>query len=336
MTPWGMTDEGAAGLLTLTDGGACTARVSDYGARLVELWLPDRAGQPADVVLGHDRPELYQAHSGTYFGATCGRYANRIAAGRFVLDGAVVQLDCNEGANHLHGGSRGYDRRLWQLVRADARQAVFHLHSPDGEMGFPGALDIEVTYAFTGPARFEITMTARALNRPTVVNLVNHAYFNLAGQGSGPVQDHILQIAADRYLPVDAALLPLGAPQAVTGTPFDFRHPRAIGATVPAGGFDHNWCLNAGDAPAVTAHDPHSGRGLRLWTNQPGLQFYTGSYIPPGLPGKAGTALGPQGGFTLETQCWPDTPNHPDYPTARLDPGQTSHHHMRFDFFTAA
>lgn len=334
VTDWGDTEGAAGQVFTITDGAECTARIGVHGARLVQLWLPDRDGHLADVVLGHDAPADYESLANTYFGATCGRYANRIAAGRFVLEGQTVQLDLNEGANHLHGGRRGFDRSIWAVTGANDRSVSMQLHSPDGDMGYPGAVEVGVTYAFTAPARLEITMTGTVEGRPTVLNMVNHAYFNLAGQGSGPVNDQLLQIAADHYLPVDAALLPLGAPARVADTPFDFRAPRPIGALVPPGGFDHNFCLTRGADPAVMALDPASGRGLRLWTNQPGVQVYTGSYIPEGLPGKAGQALGPNSGFTLETQAWPDSPNRPDYPPATLRPGQSYHHHMRLEFFT--
>lgn len=318
----------------IVDGANCAAVLSPYGARLMQLWVPGRGGVLADIVLGHDDVQGYLEHPGTYFGASCGRYANRIAGGRFEWLGGVVQLDCNEGVNHLHGGAQGFDTRVWQVLRADARGVTFGLHSPDGEMGFPGDLDVEVTYEFVAKGRLQIVMTATAAE-DTVVNLVNHAYFNMAGQSSGFVDDQMLQIDADRYLPVDAALLPLGAPLAVTETPFDFRQLRAIGADVPAGGFDHNFCLNGGDGPAVVAFDPASGRGLRLYTNQPGVQLYTGSYLPEGLPGKAGAVTGARAGFTLETQVWPDSPNHADYPSALVAAGGAYDHRMEFEFFVA-
>lgn len=334
MAHWGTCHAGTAQLLTIRDGGVCMARIGTYGARLVQLWLPDRNGALADVVLGYPLLADYETLADSYFGATCGRYANRIAAGRFTLDGQTVQLDRNEGANHLHGGQHGFDRKLWTVTASDDRRVAMRLHSPDGDMGYPGAVEVTASYAFTSPGVLEITMTGTVLDRPTVLNMVNHAYFNLAGQGSGPVDGQHLQIAADRYLAVTADLLPAGPATPVDGTPFDFRVLRAIGADVPAGGFDHNWCLSQTDGPAVTALDPVSGRGLRLWTNQPGVQVYAGAYIPAGMPGKDGAVLGPNHGFTLETQSWPDSPNHPDYPDATLRPGQTYHHQMRFAFFT--
>ena len=316
MADWGAVDGVMAQVFTISDGADCSAVVSSYGARLLQLWTPGRDGIVADIVLGHDDMQGYLDHPGTYFGATCGRYANRIAGGRFAWAGGAVQVDCNEGVNHLHGGARGYDKRLWQVLRADARAVVFGLHSPDGEMGYPGALEVEARYEFTAAGRLQIEMTARAVEA-TVVNLVNHAYFNMAGQGSGTADAQLLQIAAERYLPVDGALLPLGAPLDVTGTPFDFKALRALAAVVPAGGFDHNFCLNGGAGPAVVAVDPVSGRGLRLYTNQPGVQLYTGSYLPEAMPGKAGAVYGARAGFTLETQVWPDSPNHARLPRGR-------------------
>ncbi|GLS87049.1 aldose 1-epimerase [Cypionkella aquatica] len=335
MGDWGVVDGGMAQVFSISDGGNCSAVVSSYGARLAQLWVPGRDGVLADIVLGHDDLQGYLDHPTTYFGATCGRYANRIAGGRFEWAGGVVQLDCNEGVNHLHGGAHGFDKRLWQVLRADPRGVVFGLASPDGEMGFPGALAIEARYEFVGPGRLQIVMTARA-DQATVVNLVNHAYFNMAGQGSGAVDAQLLQVDAAQYLPVDAALLPLGAPADVAGTPFDFRELRTLGSDVPAGGFDHNFCLTGGAGPAVVAVDPASGRGLRLFTNQPGVQIYTGSYLPEGLPGKAGAVTGARAGFTLETQKWPDSPNHPEYPSTVVTAGGVYDHQMEFVFFVAA
>ncbi|MFC3180606.1 aldose epimerase family protein [Cypionkella sinensis] len=323
-----------AEVFKISDGADCSAVVTAYGARLMQLWVPGRGGVLADIVLGHDDVQGYLDHPGTYFGAICGRYANRIAGGRFDWQGGVVQLDCNEGGNHLHGGAQGFDKKLWQVVQADARGVTLALHSPDGEMGFPGALDVEARYAFTAPGQLRIEMVARAA-ADSVVNLVNHTYFNMAGQGSGEADRQMLQIAADRYLPVDAALLPLGAAVDVTGTPFDFRDLRALDAAVPAGGFDHNLCLNGGAGPAVVAVDPASGRGMRLYTDQPGVQLYTGSYLPEGLPGKAGAVYGARAGFTLETQKWPDSPNHADYPSAVVRAGDAYRHRMDFSFFVA-
>lgn len=329
MQDFGDTAQGRAQLFTITDGRDHVARLTDYGARLVQLWTPDRGGAPADIVLGHDSVAGYLAPPRSYFGATCGRYANRIAGGRFTLDGRQVALDRNEGENHLHGGTAGFDAQLWTVAEATGQGVTFTLHSPDGDMGYPAALDVTARYEFVAPATLDIRMTATATGGATIVNLVNHAYFNLAGQGTGSIAEQLLQVASDRYLPVDAALIPLGDPLPVSGTIYDFRTLRPIGSAF----YDHNLCLNPASGPTVTAIDPVSGRGLALSTNQPGVQLYTGSYVPEGLSGKEGRSYGPLGGFTLETQVWPDAPNRPGFPQARLDAGATYRHEMRYRFF---
>lgn len=329
MQDFGDTLQGRAQLFTITDGRDHVVRLTNYGARLVQLWTPDRGGAPADIVLGHDSVAGYLAAPRSYFGATCGRYANRIAGGRFTLDGQPVQLDRNEGANHLHGGTTGFDAQLWAVSGATGRGVTFTLHSPDGDMGYPAALDVTARYEFVAPATLDITMTARATGGVTIVNLVNHAYFNLAGQGTGSIAPQLLQVAADRYLPVDTALIPTGDPRPVSGSAYDFRTLRPIGSTP----YDYNLCLDPASGPAVTAIDPASGRGLTLATNQPGVQLYTGAYIPEGLRGKEGRSYGPLSGFTLESQIWPDAPNRPAFPQARLNAGQTYRHEMRYRFF---
>lgn len=314
--------------------GGLRASFLTYGARIAELWVPDRDGVLADVVLGQDNLPDWQTR-GAYLGATCGRYANRIAQGRFSLDGRVVQVDRNEGRNHLHGGAAGFDRRIWQIDGHADDHVTFSTLSPDGDMGFPGALAARVTYRLSGRG-LEIAMEARA-DAPTVVNLVNHAYFNLAGQGAGDVLGHHLQIHAGFYLPVDAELIPTGEVLAVGGTAFDFRTPRPIGADLPGpGGFDHNLCLSAPPGPdrlrpCLTAADPVSGRQMRLMTTEPGIQIYTGAHFDGG-PGKAGRSYGRFAGLAVETQRFPDSPNRPHFPSARLDPGETYRHLMRFDF----
>lgn len=329
---WGMTRRGPARKFAISDAGACRAVLSDFGARLVQLWLPDREGALADVVLGHDNIEDYDTPAGRFVGATCGRYANRIAGARFQLDGIEHHLVPNERQNQLHGGPVGFDLALWQVAEATERSVSFRLHSPDGDMGFPGDLNAGVTYAFTAPNRLEITLEAQVEGRASVVNLVNHAYFNLAGQGNGPIDGHVLRLAADRYLPVDTALIPAGPPAPVDGTPFDFRNPRRLDAAVPPGGFDHNFCLISQAAPQIALRDPSSGRGLTLWTDQPGVQVYTAGHIQPGTPGKSGAQVGPRAGLALETQRWPNSPNRPDFPSSVLRPGERYLHRMVFDF----
>lgn len=327
----------------LSGPGGLRARILTWGARLAELWVPDRAGRLADIVLGHDRLEDWLA-SKTYFGATCGRYANRIAGGRFTLEGESYQVDLNEGPNHLHGGAAGFDRKTWSVAEASERHVTLTCVSEDGEMGYPGRLQVRCTYRFDAEGRLWVTMEAET-SRPTVINLVNHAYFNMAGHDSGPVTGQLLRVAADHYLPVAADLIPTGEIAAVAGTPFDFRAVRPIGQPMPGPmGFDHNLCLSSPPEPVgeamlrfcAEAIDPASGRRLQLWTTEPGVQLYTGAYLDDRLPGKAGARVIPFGGFTLETQRFPDSPNRPQFPTPRLDPGQHYRHDMALSFAPAA
>ena len=304
-----------------------------WGARLAELWVPDAKGILADIVLGHDTLDDWQTH-GKYLGATCGRYANRIAGGRFTLDGRTIQLDRNEGANTLHGGSQGFDLKIWRIDSHSDTHVTFATTSPDGEMGFPGSLHARTTYRIDGPT-LTIEMTATT-DAPTIVNLVNHAYFNLAGQGAGDIMGQHLQVDADRYLPVDAQLIPTGEIVPVGRTAFDFRQIRPIGARLPGPkAFDHNLCLSApfgpdGLRPCLTATDPASGRSLKLTTTEPGVQLYTGAHFDG--PGKQGAHYPQFAGFAAETQRFPDSPNNPPFPSARLNPGETYRHVMRFDF----
>lgn len=325
--------------ITLTGQTGVTAKVLTWGARLAELWVPDRDGVYADIVLGHDSAADWQA-TPAYFGATCGRFANRIAGGRFLLDGQAVQLDCNEGANHLHGGRAGFDRKHWSIVAQGADHVTLAASSPAGEMGYPGSLRMTCRYRLDNKDRLWIEMEARA-DAPTLVNLVNHAYFNMAGQGSGQVMGQELRLWADAVTPVGPGRIPSGKVAPVAGSAFDFLALRAIGAALPdETGFDHNFCLSApsepvaGEAlrPCALAVDPESGRRMKLWTNMPGIQFYTAGHLADGLPGKDGAIYGPFAGFALETQRWPDAPNHPGFPSARLDPGETYRHVMLFSF----
>lgn len=318
-------------------GAGLRVRLLTFGARLAELWVPDRNGAQADIVLGQDNLAGWQAH-GAYVGATCGRYGNRIADGRFTLDGRVVHVDQNEGAQHLHGGVAGFDLKVWEIASHGADHVTFVTTSADGEMGYPGTVRARVTYRITGLGLL-IEMAATT-DAPTVVNMVNHAYFNLAGQGAGDVMGQHLQVDAGHYLPVDTRLIPTGEVLSVTGTAFDFREIRAVGAMLPGpGGFDHNLCLASplaadGLRDCLVATDPASGRRLRLRTNQPGVQLYTGAHFNGG-PGKAGARYPRFAGFATETQCFPDSPNHPHFPQARLLPGETYLHQMQFDLAPA-
>ena len=327
---WGTTADGrvASRIDVETDG--LRASLTDYGARLLELDVPDAAGRVVDVVLGYDDLAAYESRT-PYVGATCGRYGNRIRAGRFRLGATTHQLDINEPPNHLHGGSRGFDRLVWDFEVDEASESItFRVESPDGDQGYPGTLAATTTYRFDGSV-LAIEMTA-VTDRPTVVNLVHHSYWNLAGHGSGPIIDHELEIAADEYTAVDDRLIPTGELRPVDGTPFDFRSSRPIGSAV---GYDHNWVLSRSTAPlhrAAMLRDPGSGRVLTLETTEPGIQFYAGAGLPNGLIGKGGVRYGPNAGLALETQRFPDSPNHDHFPDATLLPGDLYRHRLVLSF----
>lgn len=335
-TPYDMLDGQPVEAVTLTHGKV-TARLITYGARLTHLWAPGRDGTVADIVLGFDRLEDYVAND-AYIGATCGRYGNRIRDGRLVLDGAVHALDRNEGAHHLHGGSQGFDRKLWSIADLTGESVTFTALSPAGEMGFPGTASLRVTYRLT-EAGLSVVMEAET-DAPTVMNMVHHSYFNLAGKGT--VLDHRIRLNAPFYTPVDAALQATGEVRAVAGTVFDFTLAKPIGqdiATLPpgpggaGGGYDHNWCLaDAGKTlrEAAVAWDPASGRRLTLRTTEPGLQFYTGGYLSAAVTGKGGVPLCKHAGFCLESQKFPGSPGIGHFPSARLDPGMGYRHEMQF------
>ena len=330
---YGQLDGESVRAVTL-ESGDFRARLITYGARLTELWVPDRHGQQADIVLGHDTLDDYVA-SKAYFGATVGRYGNRIAKGRFRLDGRDIQLDVNEGANHLHGGTQGFDRKIWTIGELTASSVTFRATSEEGEMGYPGRVGMTATYELT-EGGLRILMTAET-DAPTVFNMVHHSYFNLAGEGDVLAQE--MRLAAPFYTPVDAELLATGAILPVEGTPFDFTVPKPIGrdiADAPGGkGFDHNWCLaGAGEAlrDCAEIRDPASGRRMKLRTNEPGVQVYTGGYLTESMPGKRGQTQRPYGGFTLETQKFPGSPNHPQFPSSVLRPGESYRHEMVFTF----
>ncbi len=319
--------------VTLSNGSV-TARLITYGARLTELYVPDRNGTCADIVLGFDSLAEYEA-SDNFFGATCGRYANRIANGQITLDRTDYQLDRNEGANHLHGGRAGFDRKLWSIGDLTADCVTFTAMSADGDMGYPGECHLRTTYRLTADNRLIITMEAET-TRTTLMNMVNHSYFNLAGHGSGDVLGQTVHMASHHYTPVNDQLLTTGEIGPVTGTPFDFTSAKPIGRDIDAPelggtGYDHNWCLKTG-GPVVEAHDPASGRRLTLATTEPGLQFYTGGYLSGQTIGKEGKPLCKYAGFTLETQKYPGTPQHAHFPSSTLSPGQTYQHRMEFRF----
>ena len=328
------------GAFVLTDAAGLTAKVIEYGATLTELHVSDAKGRSADIVLGFDSLQDYLATK-TYFGSTVGRYANRIKAGRFELSGTAYLLARNDGANHLHGGRHGFDKAVWR-AGVDERQTRLRLEhrSPDGDEGYPGAVEAAVEYRLPGDGRLIVEMTATA-ERPTILNLVNHSYFNLAGHGSGNVLAQLVMLDAEHYTPVDAELIPTGEILSVRGTPFDFTQPKPIGQDMAllaeTGGYDHNWVLREASPGALRlccrAVDPGSGRGLELRTTEPGVQFYTGGQLNGSEVGKDGRRYRRHAGFTLETQKFSDSPNHPHFPSARLDPGVTYRHVMEYRFF---
>jgi len=333
-TKFGTTKDGqAVDLYTLTNANGIVARVMTYGGLLTELHVPDRAGQMADVVLGFKTLDAYEgAHP--YFGATIGRVANRIAKGTFKLNGLEYTLATNNGPNHLHGGVRGFDKRVWkaQIVPATGGVAVkFTYTSADMEEGYPGSLTATVVYNLTDRNELRLDYTATT-DKATLVNLTNHSYFNLAGDGKGDVLGHELTIMADRYTPVDDTLIPIGEVASVRGTVMDFNRSTPIGARIaqvpgPApGGYDHNYVLTHGGgvlAMSATVREPGSGRMMDVLTSEPGVQLYTGNFLDGTLTGKAGVAYKQHFGFCLETQHFPDAVNHPNFPSVVLKPGKT-------------
>ncbi|HEX9164493.1 MAG TPA: aldose epimerase family protein [Gemmatimonadales bacterium] len=321
-----MPDGSPAHLYTLTNAHGLVARVTDYGATLTALSVPDHTGRLADVVLGFDH--LYQYLQGhPYFGSTVGRVANRIGHGRFVLDGQPIQLALNHREHHLHGGPVGFDKVLWHSEPLDGAVRFTHV-SPDGDQGYPGQLEVAVTMTLTDADALIIDYEATT-DRPTPVNLTNHAWFNLAG--AGDILGHVLWLAADGYTPTDADLIPTGEVLPVAGTPLDFSRPVAIGARIvelggDPPGYDHNYVLGgAGKGLAVAARltEPVSGRVLEVATTEPGLQLYTGNYLDGTITGKGGVAYPRYAGLCLEAQGFPDAVNHPGFPGVILRPGQT-------------
>jgi len=328
---------------SLTNAAGLMARFISYGATLTELHIPDRRGRLGDIVLGFDRLDGYRA-SDAYMGATCGRYGNRIKGGRFTLDGQRYQLSLNEKQNHIHGGVKGYDKQIWKAaIEDDGGTLVFTHRAADGEEGYPGTLELRVAFQLTDANELLIDMTART-DKPTIVNLVHHSYFNLGGHGSGDVLQQELKIASDFYTPVDGELITTGEILPVKGTAFDFTDFKPIGRDIDrvpypdghGGGYDHNLVLRGRPGEmrrVVEARDPASGRAFDLATTEPGLQFYTGAGLNDAVPGKSGARYGRFGGFALETQKYPNSPNVPSFPQPRLDPGETYRHRMVFRFY---
>ena len=332
---FGRLDDGRGVERFVLGGDALQVAVLAYGATIQSVVVPDRDGRVADVVLGfHDLAGYLAPHP--YFGATIGRFANRIAGGRFELDGVEHQLPVNDGPNCLHGGPVGFDKALWSVHSTSGDSVELRHVSPDGDMGFPGRLMVSVTFSVSGTdlrVGYEATT-----DRPTVVNLTNHSYFNLGGAGAGSAQDHEVRVVASRYTPVDETLVPTGELAPVDGTPMDLRTLRPLGAALRDGhgdeqvrraadGFDHNWVLDGSEPRserlAVQVREPASGRTLEVWTDQPGVQFYTGSLLDGTVVGKDGCAYDKGDAFCLETQHFPDSPNQPAFPSTVLRPGET-------------
>jgi aldose 1-epimerase len=335
-TTQAMVDGKPIELVTLTNAAGVEITAITYGAIITSWKVPDRSGQLADIVLGFDDPDGYVKGNTSYFGAIVGRYGNRIGNAQFALDGRTYKLAANNGVNHLHGGIRGFDKVLWSAEAhktTDGAAVAFSRTSADGEEGYPGALKARITYTLTNKNELIVTYEATT-DKPTVVNLTQHSYFNLAGQGTGDILNHELRINADRYTPVDKTLIPTGELASVEGTPFDFRKPTRIGARINSEhpqiqfgrGYDHNWVLaRSGEDLSLAAevYEPTSGRTLQVATTEPGVQFYAGNFLDGSITGKSGRVYRQRYGFCLETQHFPDSPNKPQFPSTTLRPGET-------------
>lgn len=328
---WGTVDGKEVLLFTLTNAQGMKASITNYGAIVQSLWMKDKDGNVEDIVLGFDSLEGYLKNS-PYFGAIVGRYGNRIGKARFVLDGNEYQVTANDGPNHLHGGLKGFDKVVWDARPfVDSAGPCLELHylSRDGEEGYPGNLDVYVTYCLTTNNELRIDYRATT-DQPTVVNLTHHGYFNLSGNARRSILDHKLQILADNYTPVDSLLIPTGEIKPVEGTPFDFRQPKTIGLDIQKvfnkkTGFDNNFVLRSGSErfrKVALLSDTVSGRFVEVWTDQPGIQFYSGNFLDGTLKGKNGVVYPQYWGLCLETQHFPDSPNKPWFPPVVLRPGE--------------
>jgi aldose 1-epimerase len=333
--PWGTADGKQVSIYTLTNRKGAEARITNYGGIVVSLRVPDRKGQMDDVVLGFDTLDEYTAGNPPYFGAIIGRYANRIAKGRFTLNGVEYKLAVNNDPNHLHGGVKGFDKVVWDArplkTRTGAALELTYL-SRDGEEGYPGNLRARVVYTLSDTNDLRVDYTATT-DKDTVVTMTHHGYFNLKGQGNGTILDHQLTLNASRFTPIDPTSIPTGELRSVKGTPFDFTKPTAIGARIDqtdeqlenGSGYDHNYVINGRPGVlrrAAQAYEATTGRAMEVWTTEPGVQLYTGNFLTPGLKGKDGKTYDKRYGFCLETQHFPDSPNHPNFPTTVLRRGQ--------------
>jgi aldose 1-epimerase len=345
--PYGRTPEGASvDVYTLTNANGLEVRAITYGAYVVSLKVPDRQGRLDDVVLGFDTLDGY-LKSGSHMGSVVGRYGNRIANAKFTLDGKTYALAANDGANHLHGGVKGFDRYVWtgeEVKKGDDVGVRFTLVSPDGDEGYPGRLEVSVTYTLT-PKNELVAEYEGTTDKPTLVNLTQHSYFNLAGQQNGDILDHELQIHADKVTTAGPGLIPTGALASLDGSPLDFRKPARIGARIDQDdpqlklgrGYDHNYVVNRtapGLVPAARLTDPKSGRVMEVHTTEPGIQLYTGNWLGE-EKGKGGRVYPRRSGVCLETQHYPDSPNRPEFPSTVVRPGETYRSKTVFAFGVA-
>ena len=330
---FGSIDGQPVTLFTLSNASGANVGIIEYGGIVVSLNVPDREGNLGDVVLGFDTLDAYIADT-PYFGAITGRYANRIAGGKFELDGTTYELPVNNGPNSLHGGIKGFDKVVWKGTPTESGDGVsFSYVSQDGEEGYPGTLEATVTYTWTDDNELQIDYEAGA-DKPTVINLTNHSYFNLKDGGASPILDHVMMINASHYTPVDATSIPVGEIAALDDSPLDFREPTAIGARIGeeneqlgfGAGYDHNYVITReadGLALAATVSEPETGRVMDVLTAEPGVQFYSGNFLDGHHIGKGGVAYQHRSGFCLETQHYPDSPNQPEFPSTVLRPGET-------------
>ena len=335
---FGKTAEGeSVDIYTLKNRRGMQVKITNYGGIVVSLTAPDRNRKFADVVLGYNDLDSYLKPPFPYFGSIIGRYGNRIAKGRFTLDGVEYKLATNNGENHLHGGLKGFDKMVWTVKRVGTTPtgpALFLTYlSKDGEEGYPGNLRVDVVYTLTHNNELKIDYTA-STDKDTVTNLTHHSYFNLAGEGNGDILNHRLVLKADRFVPTDAGAIPTGELRSVAGTPFDFRTANTIGARINQDeeqitigkGYDHTWVVNGRAGvlrQAASVYEPTTGRVMEVWTTEPGVQFYTGNYLDGTITGKAGKPYPRRSGFCLETQHYPDSPNQPKFPTTTLKKGAT-------------
>ncbi len=339
------TINGKEGVLKKIENGNITAYFTNYGARLVGLWTPDKDGNPTDVVVGFDNLAAYVNSTEPYFGATIGRYGNRIAKGKFSLDGQEFDLSVNNGVNTLHGGKKGFQSKYWNVEQPDEHTLIFIYTSKDGEQGFPGNLKTKVTYSLTNDNRLRMEYEATT-DKKTVVNMTNHAFFNLNGEGSGTILNHKVMINAENYTPVDSTLIPLGKMASVDKTPFDFREFVTIGERIDEDneqlkngkGYDHNFVLNTSDEEEMThaasVIGEKTGIKMDIYTEEPGLQFYSGNFMKGKNTFKNGSKDEYRTAFAMETQHYPDSPNQSEYPTTVLNPGEEYHTVSEYEFST--